>query len=60
MRILDTIIEKWNIGYAIIFVIATAFMVDIWESLSTITLFLIALGVLAKPYVQKFVKYLDS
>ena len=60
MRILDTIIGKWNIVYAIIFVIATAVMVDIWESLSTVTLFIIALGILVKPYLQKILKYIDS
>lgn len=60
MKILDTITEKWNIAYAIIFVVATGFLVDIFEGASTVSLFIIALLTLAKPYIQRIVKYMDS
>ena len=60
MRILDTILGKWNIVYAIIFVLGTGLMVDIWHGVATVSLFIIAILTLITPYLQRFVRYMDS
>ncbi len=40
---LNIIMEKWNIVYAIMFAVGSGFLVDIWAGFATVTLFSISL-----------------
>lgn len=58
MRIFDTILEKWNIIYAIIFVVGSALLVDIWTGTMSVSLFMIALSILCLPTFKSVCKWI--
>lgn len=60
MRIFDTILKKWNIVYATVFVVGTGLMVDIWAGYATTSLFIISLATFILPYLRQFVRYMDE
>lgn len=57
---INTILEKWNIVYAIIFVIGSGLLVDIWAGVATITLFIVAISLCAIPYLKKLCEWIDD
>lgn len=56
----DKILEKWNVVYAILFVVSSALFVDVWHSTTSVILLVIAIGGLIIPFIAKFINWMEG